>query len=244
MTDAIATAPTDAGPLTAILADPDKLRDLPVETVERLYALHERDQAKRAEREFSAGLVQVRQTMPMVPKNGWNSHTKSAYAKLDDVYRALVPVATGLGFSWSTSGGDGAPAGLVRGVMTLRHAGGHTERHQMDAPLDETGPSGTRNKSALHGTFSTYTYLERNLVVRVFGIQTGKDDDGNRGAGMDTPALDGPVTPEQGDIIEDLLARTKTDSALFLKWLKAVSVADIPKHDFKRAKRALEKRLP
>ena len=244
MTDALTTAPQDAGPLAAILADPAKLRDMPIDTVERLFALHERSEARRAEQAFSEAALLVRQDMPVVGRSGWNEHTKSAYAKLDDLYRSLVPVATAHGFSWATSGGDNPAAGCIRIVLRLRHTGGHTELHFMDAPIDTTGPGGKRNKTALHGTASTWTYLENKLVVKVFGIQTGQDDDGNAGGGTDAPQLDGPLLPEQVDIIEALLEQTGADREKFLKLAKEATVVDMPQHKFPRAKKWLEGRLP
>ena len=41
-------------PLSAILADPKQLKEIPIETVERLFALKERHDDRQAEREFNS----------------------------------------------------------------------------------------------------------------------------------------------------------------------------------------------
>ena len=51
------------------------------------------------------------------------------------------------------------------------------------------------NKTKLHGMASSYTYCERHLLCKVFGVQLSDDDDGN--AAAIGPAAD-PITEEQG----------------------------------------------
>ena len=60
-------------PLSVILDSPERLKELPIETLERLYELHERDRARAAEREFTAAFVAVQSELQPVARRCWTT---------------------------------------------------------------------------------------------------------------------------------------------------------------------------
>ena len=235
MTDLVATPPSA---LATLLADPDRLRDFPIETVERLFVLDQQIRAESARREFAESFNDVQQAMTPVRKLATNAHTRSTYARLEDVAKMLDPIILEHGFSRSISTTDSPTPDHLRFVLMLRHVGGHEERHHLDAPIDNIGIHGKATKTALHGMASSYTYCERHLLCKVFGVQVVSDDDGNASAGV------GPgsekISENQADDLETLMADVNASHARFLKHFKIDAVGALPVSRLKEAVSLLE----
>ena len=237
MTTAIATTqPQDV--LAAVLADTDRLKELEIDKVERLFALAREMQADGARREFAEAFNAVQLEMEPVRKLGWNGHTKSHFARQEEVAQMLDPIILSNGFSRSMSSTDSPTDGLMRFVLLLRHNGGHEERHHLDAPNDSVGAKGAGNKTALHGMASSYTYCERHLLCKVFGVQVVSDDDGNAAAGV------GPgsekISESQADDLETMMSDVNANQARFVKHFKVDAVRDLPVSRLKEAVALLE----
>ena len=237
MTTALApTQPQDV--LAAVLADTDRLKELEIDKVERLFALAREMQADSARREFAEAFNAVQLEMAPVRKLGWNGHTKSHFARQEEVAQMLDPIILSHGFSRSMSSTDSPTDGLMRFVLLLRHNGGHEERHHLDAPNDSVGMKGSGNKTALHGMASSYTYCERHLLCKVFGVQVVSDDDGNAAAGV------GPgselISIDQHDDLLATIHEVGADMGRFLKHFKLDSVGAMPVSRLKEAIALLE----
>ena len=61
--------------LAKLLADPDRLRDFPIETVERLFVLDQQIRAESARREFAEAFNAVQKNMAPVRKLAVNKQT-------------------------------------------------------------------------------------------------------------------------------------------------------------------------
>ena len=240
MTDALVSAPEPSA-LAKLLSDPDRLRDFPIETVERLFVLDQQIRAETARREFAEAFNEVQLGMAPVRKLGWNGHTKSAFARQEEVAQMLDPIILSHGFSRSMSSTDSPTNGLTRFVLLLRHNGGHEERHHLDAPNDSVGAKGAGNKTALHGMASSYTYCERHLLCKVFGVQVVSDDDGNAAAGV------GPgserISENQADDLAALISEVNANFERFCAHFNlplTVGVAALPVSRLKEAIALLE----
>ena len=99
-TDLATTSPTA---LDAILADPEKLRDLPVETMERLFALQREARSDQAREAYAVAFHAVQGDLTPVRKRTKNSQTGSMYANAEAVNAMLDPVLQAHGFSVSLS---------------------------------------------------------------------------------------------------------------------------------------------
>jgi hypothetical protein len=63
------------------------------------------------------------------------------------------------------------------------------------------------------------------------------------GSDMPVGVTDDPVSPEQLEVINDLLVKAEPDMIRFLKWLKADTVEEIPMGKFKQAVGELERSI-
>ena len=230
--------------LDQLLADPERLKEYPIETVERMFDLNLKLRAEEGRREFAAAFnrVQGDEGMKPVAAKGRNEAYKgSMYAKAEDVGKMLDPILVKHGFSWSLSHAECPHPEMMRIVLILRHVGGHEERHFSDAPADTHGPKGgTAIKTKLHGMASSDTFVGRNLRIKVFGLQIVKDDDGNAGANVGPSAK--LITESQACDLEALIGEVGVDLAKFLAYAKIKDVREMPARQFKDAVRTLEEK--
>jgi hypothetical protein len=162
-----------------------------VEKIERLMALWERMEARRAEAEFNAAMSSAQQGMRPVSADASNPQTRSRYASYGALDRAIRPVYTSHGFGLSFDTAD-APADYVRVVCHVTHSGGHSRLYHIDMPADGKGAKGGDVMTKTHAAGSAVTYGMRYLLKMIFNIAVGEDDDdGNRAgkkADADIPA--------------------------------------------------------
>ena len=236
--------PDPTGTLVAILNDPAKLEAFPLDKLERLIELQDRMNAETARQEFNRAFAAVQSELTPVAKRGYNSHTRAHYVLADDVTRMLNPILDRHGFSRSlaTKVGDqapGLPDGHTRFVLILRHDGGHTEEYSIDAPIDAGGTKGRTNKTAVQGLGSTYTYMQRYLLLNVFGIPVGADDDG-RGGNV------GPVSEKiSAEEVRDLNTRMVdlgVDFERFLDYFGIRELSELTREQSRRAGAMLDQR--
>ena len=221
-----------ASPLAALVTDTERLKELPIETVERLFELHERHEATEARKTFAAAFRAVQEAMRPVAERA-EGHKGNRYAPLADINRMLRPLLAEQGFSTSFSHVDGAPEGQVRMQLLLRHLDGHVEQHCMNLPMDVAS---TKTKSMLQAMGSTNTYGARYLTASVFGVIFGPDDDGKA-------ASTEPITEKQRVELSDLLAQTGSDPSAFVDIYGVKSLADLPAANYKGAKMVLQTRI-
>lgn len=219
----------------APLLNPDFIAKLDVEKTERLFALYEREQDRRASREFADAMTECQEEMPNTIKtDGRNSHTGSNYAKYDTVTRAIKPVYTKHGFTISFGEEPCDREGFLIVVATVRHRAGHTEIYRRFAPIDNLGPKGNAVKSILHGCQSSMSYMQRKLLESIFGIAESDDDDDGLAAGTSY------VTKEQADELAALVRNTPQGTLeALLEWAACDSLTDIPASKYNGAKKAL-----
>lgn len=204
--------------------------------VERMLAAHEREQARKAREAYSAAMTACQKAMPTVVADSENSHTKSTYASLENVMATCRSVWVENGITISFSQAESPTEGMVRVEMRVGHAG-HTETFWREAKVDDTGPSGTKNKTDVQGRQSTASYLQRQMLCSVFNIAiAGSDQDGN--------ATFQPVSPEQEAHLQDIIAEMGGISDRQREWLLqslgAGNLSLIPASKFDQAKSLLQ----
>jgi hypothetical protein len=150
-----------------------------VEKMERLFAMHERMEARQAERAYADAMKAAQSEMPMIARDRHNTQTSSDYATLDGINQQIAPIYTRHGFSLSFGTAESPLANHVRVVCTVKHVGGHSEHFEYDNPMDDKGIQGSVNKTPTHARGSAITYARRYLTLMIFNLRTGDDDDGN-----------------------------------------------------------------
>ena len=231
-----------ANPLTLILSEPEKINQLDTGKLKELMDLQERILDREASAAFALSFNKVQAEMRPVVRAAKNTHTASMYAKAEHVKQMLDPILTRHGFSYSVSTEQSGLENHTRFVLLLRHTGGHSERHYMDAPIDNVGIKGSPTKTRLHGMASSYTACERHLLCKVFGVQLVDDDDGNRAAGVGNSVE--LITADQAANLDAMLDEVGGNRNKFFSFLQqrigVSKIADIPANRFNEIVNLLE----
>ena len=221
----------------AILSDVEKLKEIPIETVEKLYELSVRSQEDRAKQSFFRAFAAVQREMTPVLKSAKNKSTNSLYARADDVKRMLDPILQRHGFSYSCSSESLPDPDSTRFLLIVRHEDGYSETHSLDAPIDYKGMKGSPTKTKLQGLASSYTYCERHLLCKVFGVQLTEDTDGNEVQNAER------VEDEEVLKIEAMINDSGTDMEKFKRYFKIKELSELTRSQYPTAIRMLEQKI-
>ena len=172
---------------------PEKLREM-LKFAQELEA----DHAKKA---FNSAMHGAQAAMPVVIKNAYSEHTRSKYAKLDNVAKLIKPVYTDHGFSITFSEDVCDRPEYILILAQVRHVGNHVETYKRFAPIDDKGPKGSAVKTKLHGCQSSMSYMQRQLLCSIFGVVVSETDDDGNGGGEQQ----GLITQDQVDEINKYL---------------------------------------
>ena len=231
-------AVAEQSPLATLLADPDRLKDFPVETVERLFNMDRQLRSDQAQREYIDAMHQVQSKLEPVRKAVKNTQTGSFYASAEQVDKMLNPILVDHGITCSSWTEEGDKEHHVLIVLQLSHVGGHRERHTFPAPIDNKGMKGSATKTELHGIASSMTYAVRHLKCQVFNIQLVQDDDGNRGGAVGPAAA--KISTEQEANLLALITEVRADQKRFLTFFGVNQVGDLAAGRYREAVRMLE----
>lgn len=152
-----------------------------IDTIERLVALKEREDAAIARREFNESFGAFKAEAVRVVKNATVSDGPlkgKKYADLAGVVLALTEKLAkhGLAASWRLTKDEPT---WMEVTCTLRHRAGHSESVSM-AGAPDTGPG----RNAIQARASAVNYLERYTLLAVTGMAAeGQDNDGGGGRG-------------------------------------------------------------
>lgn len=207
-----------------------------VEALEKLVALHERVESRRAASEFAEAMANFQAECPAIPKTSKAKiQTKSGtgysytYAELDQIAKTVGPHlhSHGISYSWDSS----IDSNRLRCTCTLRHRNGHSVGATFECPVDSQAAMSDAQKHA-----AALTYARRQSLIQVLGLTTcDPDNDG----GQTNPAT---ITENQIAAIECLLSEVGADRAKFLDWLHVGTIEEIPANSYRQAITALEQK--
>ena len=176
--------------LAAAASDPRTDMD----KMERLFAMHQTMLKQQAEAAFNDAMSRAQAKILPVANNALNEHTRSRYAKLAAINKAITPIYTAEGLAVSFDSykpefdKDGKEInqpeqGWHRIIAIVSHKEGHSRRYHLDLPLDDAGAKGAVNKTGVQAMGSTTSYGRRYLVCMIFNVATEDDNDGSGGEG-------------------------------------------------------------
>lgn len=198
--------------------------------MERLFALYEKMDDRRAEREFSQALLKTQMDLPAIFKN--KKADKNTYADLEKVNDIVVPIYTANGLVLSFGNEDSPMDKHYRVVCFVSHSGGHTRKYHADIPADHSG-----SKNVTQGFGSTISYGRRYLTLMIFNISTtNEDDDGKKSGGEQM------ITPEQEATLMKIITDNEFDLTGVLKWANVPSLAEISADRYNKALIGLQAR--
>lgn len=198
----------------------------PIETMERLYALFEKQQDREAEKLFNEAFAECQADLPVVLNDRFNSQTSSSYATLDAINEAIMPIVAGHGFGVAFWEAEAKAPGNVRIECRLSHKAGHSITRGIEGPLDGAGLRGNTNKIGIQSLGSTLTYLRRYLFTQLFNVSTDGDVDGNAAAKPKTKIP--TITAEQADVLVAEIKATDSDMAKLLEHYEIGDIRELP----------------
>lgn len=199
-----------------------------VTKMERLMAMYERVEVKRAEAEFAEALADMQPHLPAIAERGKakvNGDVRYTFALWEDINAAIKPILQQYGFalSFRTDFTDGI---AVTGVLT--HRSGHSERTTIKLPTDASG-----SKNAVQAVASSVSYGKRYTAGALLNLTShGEDDDAFKAAVE-------YCTDEQLATLNEWIKATGSDKAKFLKFLKVDSLDKLPAKQYDKALSAL-----
>lgn len=194
-----------------------------VDTMERMFALMERQQAREAEMLFNQAMAAAQAEMLPVVKAGKSD--KGKYARLDDINQVVVPILGKHGLSISFSTPAPRNPDNVAVACRLSHAGGHSRDFPpLEAPPDNMGAKGTVNKTGVQAVGSTITYLQRYAIRTAINVVL---DDDSAPDNSPPPAV-AKITETDANELRAGIDETGTDMTAFLAAYKIDSLTDLP----------------
>ena len=147
---------------------------LPVETMERLFALREKVKAETAKEAYHGAIAKFQSVCPEVQKtkkvmNKDGQSVRYQYAPLDEIIKKIKkPLAdNGLSYSWDVTNAEG----LITATVKVTHMLGYSETSSFQVPVDKEGFMTAPQKYA-----SALTFAKRYTLTNALGISTGEED--------------------------------------------------------------------
>lgn len=209
-----------------VLANPD----FPVEKLERLFDLYQKQLNEQARRSYFAAFSEMQRHLPVIEKKGAiknkQGDKQSGYAQWEDVVEKITPILADHGFGLSFN--PRVQGGLVSVTCKLSHRDGYAEETDPYELAPDT--SGSKNPTQAVGSATSYAkrytaFAKLNIVSR--DPADGVDDDGHAaGAG---PML----TADQIEKIRALLTATNTEEKALLSHITQTnSLDEVPQGAF------------
>ena len=150
-------------------------KQLPVETMERLFDLRAKMKAEFAKEEFDAAMAAFQRDCPVIAKTK-AVHTNSGqlayrYAPLETIVAQVKDVLARHGFSYQIK--TETKEGMVKAICIVKHVAGHSEQSEMEVPLGNK----TNVMSASQVTAAATTFAKRYAFNNAFGIMTADEDE-------------------------------------------------------------------
>jgi hypothetical protein len=239
--DTITTSRRNAG---SVVTHEDSPRDIhqliqlalekgtPVETLEKLVALHERVADRQAAAEFAGALADFQNACPAISKTTTASVTTQTgtkftytYAELSHIAETVRPLlfARGFSYTWDSEMADR----LLKVTCKLKHVNGHSETASFASPVESRAGMSDQQKYA-----AALSYAKRMSLIQVLGITTADPD--NDGGDFE------PISADQVAGLKTIAREVSADEAKFLSYLGVKKWEEIPRSSFKMAQTALE----
>lgn len=205
-----------------------------VGVVERLVALHERMDARAAERLFAAAFVALQSELSpvaaskAVPNNDGSIRYK--FAPFEDIMEHARPLLQKNGFTvtFSMSFSDGR----IIQKCTLQHVGGHSRTNEFAARIGK-GPPGS---SEAQGDGAASTYAKRFAFCNALNIVTDTDTDG----ALDAKAEGELISSDKIQFLTEQLKETGGSLPLLLKMAGVEKLEEIRNGSYPVLVRALQ----
>lgn len=166
--------PEKNNPTVEVLISQAITEKLPIETMEKLFALKERHDANVAKQAFVDAMSTFQSICPIIEKtkkvlNKDGRTVRYQYAPIDAIAEQIKkPLAdNGLSYKWEVEN----KVGLISATAIVTHRLGHSEKSSFEVPIDNEGYMTAPQKYA-----SALTFAKRYSLCNILGISTGEED--------------------------------------------------------------------
>lgn len=148
-------------------------QNLPVETMEKLFALREKVKAEFAREQFVKALASFQSECPIIKKtkkvNNKDGTLRYTFAPLDKIIEQIKKslAQCGLSYTWDVENEEGK----IKAICTITHILGHSQTSSFVVPIDTEGYMTAPQKYA-----SALTFAKRYALTDALGISTGEED--------------------------------------------------------------------
>ncbi len=148
-------------------------QNLPIETMEKLFALHREVKADAAKEAYVSALSKFQQQVPVITKTkkvkNKDGTLRYQYAPLDTIIEQIkTPLAdNGLSFSWTVENTDK----FIKATAKVTHLFGHSEISSFEIPLVMSEYMTNPQSYA-----SALTFAKRYALCNALGISTAEED--------------------------------------------------------------------
>jgi len=146
----------------------------PIETLERLFALHKEVKAEEAKSAYVRAMADFQKDCPVIEKkkkvmNKDGRTVRYVFAPLEDIVAQIKDVLgrNGLSYTWTIENTD---KGMTANAK-VTHVQGHSETSSFTVPIDTEGFMTAPQKHA-----AAQTFAKRYALCNVLGISTGDED--------------------------------------------------------------------
>lgn len=146
----------------------------PIETLERLFALHKEVEAEKAKSAYVQALANFQRECPVIEKkkkvmNKDGATIRYMFAPLDDIVSQIKDILgkNGLSYTWTVVN----DATGMTATAKITHVQGHSETSSFTVPVDTEGYMTAPQKNA-----AAQTFAKRYALCNALGISTGDED--------------------------------------------------------------------
>jgi hypothetical protein len=201
-----------------------------LDKMERLIALREQIIQRDAKRLYDEAMSRTQTDMRRVATDSDNPQTHSKYASYAALDRAIRPIYVRHGFTATFDTGESPMEQGVRVLCDVSHTGGFSRQYHIDVPADGKGAKGGDVMTKTHAVGSALSYGRRYLLLMIFNIAIGTDDDdGNAASGKLV------ISTDEANSLVALINATKSDIHKFLRFFKIEALTDLPKKRLEEA---------
>lgn len=219
-TSVVPSAPLDpAAILQAVVAG--GVTEANVAVVEKVIALAERMEDKKAERRFAEAFNALQAEMPRIqaqrPVPDRTGVTKYTFAPYEDIMEQLSPWLNKHGFTVRFNQRyEVSPVLRLIAICVVQHIGGHKESTEFAVRIG-SGPPGA---SETQSDGAAGTYAKRFALCNAFNIVIEKDSDARAEGGV--------ITKEQAESLRDRVKATASREDFFLQFAGVLQPGHTP----------------
>lgn len=230
-------------PILQMIAEASVNPKVDMDKFDRLMAWKDSEEEKLAKKKFNNAMSKCQKEIGRIETDSLNTQTSSRYASYAALDRVVRPIYTKHGFNLSFNTGHHDDPLTLLVLCEVSHKDGFTKDFEVPMPCDGKGAKGGAVMTKTHAAGSAMKYGQRYLLVLIFNLAVGQDDDGNQAGARPVER----ITESQAADLKALVEEIGGDPIVFLEYLRTNGVPggqikEISKASYADIVKAVERR--